>query len=246
MNVPKLPSPSQAGRGATSWSESLLKARPSPSNCYPSWQTSPFSLSVSLQFTLPPPLAAHSAQRRAALVARQQQQQKKRLSRHSGLVSNSLNPVHIYKRCAFPRVSLVVEVFSKSESVRVTVSWWRTKIESKSRKCKCDQRSGRYGGGVYVIIPAPDCSLGRWHCLPTEAILQNAIKCVSRAQPPCHETAASGLRETTHQSHTVSNSSQQISLCVCVCVRLHVDARRWFYHICFNSNVHWGVAVAAF
>lgn len=214
MNVPELPSPSQAGRGATSWSESLLKARPSPSNCYPSWQTSPFSLSVSLQFTLPPPLAAHSAQRRAMLVACQQQ--KKRLSRHRGLVSNSLNPVHVYKRHAFPRVSLAVEAFSKSECVRVTVSWWRTKIEAKSRKCECDRCRERYGGGVYVIIPAPDCGLRWWHCLPTEAILQNTIKCLSLVQPPCHETAASGLRETTHQSHTVNNSSQQISLCVCV------------------------------
>lgn len=53
----------------------FTQSRASPSNCYPQWQTTPFSLSVGLQFTLPPrprAPAAHSARCHTALLACQQ------------------------------------------------------------------------------------------------------------------------------------------------------------------------------
>lgn len=78
---------------------------------------------------------------------------------------------------------------------------------------------------VFTVCRSPLSPAFSERCrrLPTEKSEENATKCVSGVQPLCHETAASGLSENSHQSHTrtVSNSSQQISVGVC----LHVEMR---------------------
>lgn len=133
------------------WQKGILLIReftqswPRPSNCYPQWQTTPFSLSVGLQFTLPPPLrgpADHSAWCHAALVACQQS-----LSWRINASSASRPDALIYKRRVPQPVCLCV-YFSESGGVcygerRKECETQNNKTE-KNRMCKCvGERQGQ-------------------------------------------------------------------------------------------------------
>lgn len=75
INTASAPLPLLAWQRGTLLIREFTQSQASPSNCYPQWQTTPFSLSVGLQFTLRPLLwapAAHSARCHAAFVACQQ------------------------------------------------------------------------------------------------------------------------------------------------------------------------------
>lgn len=95
-SVPPAVLPLLAWQRGTLLIREFTQSQASPSNCYPQWQTTPFSLSVGLQFTLPPPLwapAAHSARCHAAFCGLSA----KTLPLHQRLASRPSNPTHVYK-----------------------------------------------------------------------------------------------------------------------------------------------------
>ncbi len=124
---PRLPLP--AWQRGTLLIREFTQSQASPRNCYPQWQTTPFSLSVSLQFTLPPPLcapAAHSARCHAALVACQQ-----RLSWRINTSSAALQTRRTYTNAVCRNPSVYVFVSLK---VEVCVSACVREREGKSAR----------------------------------------------------------------------------------------------------------------